>query len=64
MSTKVKRVLCRMSKHFCALSQMQITTSFLQKKLPWKMSPELAQNYEDEGKCKVKAFVVNIKQIR
>jgi len=53
-----------MSKHFCALSQMQITTSFLQKKLPWKMSPELTQNYEDEGKCKVKAFVVNIKQIR
>ena len=42
MSTKVKRVLCRMSKHFCALSQMQITTSFLQKLLK-KMRLELAQ---------------------
>jgi hypothetical protein len=47
----------------CAVTNANYDIIFT-KKLPWKMSPELAQNYEDEGKCKEKAFVVNIKQIR
>lgn len=49
---------------FVRCHKCKLRHHFYKKKLPWKMSPELAQNYEDEGKCKVKAFVVNIKQIR